>query len=206
MLIALEGIDGSGKSTQAQILKDNLDSLGHKTLLTAEPTTGFYGANLRDIFAGHSQVDQHTIAAVFLADRLEHILHPEEGMLHLIAQGYTIITDRYYLSSYAYHGAHVDMDWVIDLNRKPASLLRPHLHIYLDMPPEQAMQRIQASREADDIELYETTQNLSKVYQAYNLAISRVADTERIRRVDATLSREQISEIIALEVDQVLAQ
>ncbi len=206
MFIVLEGIDGSGKSTQAKLLQERLIDHKHSALLTCEPTQGDYGKEIRKIFSGKKKVDQHTIAALFLADRLEHILHPTEGMLTLLQQGHTIISDRYYLSSYAYHGAHVDMDWVIDINKKPAELLKPDMHIYLDMPPENAMERIKASRVSEQIEIYETLENLQKVYKNYEQAISKVENSEVIKRVDATLSTEEVALAIWAEVETSLAQ
>ena len=51
------------------------------------------------------------------------------GILKKLYEGYTVITDRYYFSSYAYHGAHVEMNWVIEGNRKTAELLKPDVNI-----------------------------------------------------------------------------
>ncbi len=204
MFIALEGIDGSGKSTQVQELKENLERAGHSVYTTCEPTTEEYGREIREIFSGQKRVDQHTIAALFLADRLEHILRPDHGMLAHISAGHIVISDRYYLSSYAYHGAHVDMDWVIQLNTKPAEFLRPDLHIYLDIPVERAMERIQETRE--QIEIYETHENLQKVYDAYELAIDKVSDTENIVRIAADRDPQVVADAVWDAVSTIIPQ
>lgn len=204
MLIALEGIDGSGKSTQILRLREKLSESGFEVYSTFEPTSGDYGKEIRKIFSGQKKVSQYTIAALFLADRLEHILDPDDGMLAQISSQKLVITDRYYLSSYAYHGAHIDMDWVMDINSKPVQLLPADLHIYLDIPPQKALERLSESRE--NLEIYETESNLKNVYNAYQVAIAKLATSENIVTIDATLPAEQVSELIWDAVQQLLNQ
>jgi len=107
--IALEGIDGCGKSTQAQLLKKSLNAAGHKVYLTHEPTDSHIGAIIRNIFKGRIAGDHKTIAGLFVADRLDHLQNKTNGILKKLDEGYTVICDRYYLSSYAYQGAHVNL-------------------------------------------------------------------------------------------------
>ena len=70
MFIAFEGIDGSGKSSQICLLKENLSRVGKKVYQTCEPSTGPIGRMIRDIFTGIMEGDHHTIAGLFVADRL----------------------------------------------------------------------------------------------------------------------------------------
>src|SRR5258708_6607704 len=114
--IAFEGIDGSGKSTLIKLLAEKLQQEGHKVYSTFEPTDSFIGKIIRDIFKHKIEADHKTIAALYLADRLEHLLNKKDGLLKKMEDGYTIVTDRYYFSSYAYHGTHMPIDWVIDAN------------------------------------------------------------------------------------------
>src|SRR5687767_4680396 len=106
LFLAFEGIDGSGKSTQVKKLAHKLAEEGHKVCTTCEPTTGPIGKMIRDIFNHRMEGDQRTIAALFAADRLEHLLNKQDGILKKLEEGYTVITDRYYFSSYAYHSVH----------------------------------------------------------------------------------------------------
>jgi len=191
LFLALEGIDGSGKSTQAKMLADALTLQGHKVYITNEPTSGPIGKIIRDIFSHRMAGDQHTIAALFAADRLEHILNQKDGILKKLSEGYTVITDRYYFSSYAYHSVHVDMDWVIQMNAQAARLLRPDLNIYIDISPEQSMQRIQKNRES--VEMYETLENQKKVYAMYKKAFELEEHAEKIFRVNGNQPSERIS-------------
>ena len=110
LFIAFEGIDGSGKSTQAKRLARLLENAGHKVYSTFEPTDNPIGKMIRDIFNHKMEADHRTIAGLFVADRLDHLLNKSNGILKKLDEGYTVITDRYYFSSYAYHGTHMAMD------------------------------------------------------------------------------------------------
>lgn len=191
LFIAFEGIDGSGKSTQVKLLAQYLTSKGHKVYTTFEPTDSPIGKIIRDIFNHRMEGDQKVIAALFAADRLHHLLHSEDGIIKKLNDGYTVITDRYYLSSYAYHSVHVDMDWVIQLNAQSAALLRPDLNIYIEMDPQISMNRLNAGR--THIEMYETLDNLIKVRDQYEIAMSLVKNEEKIVRIDGNRSPDEIS-------------
>jgi dTMP kinase len=180
--IAIEGTDGSGKSTQATLLAEKLTAEGHKVYRTFEPTDGNIGKLLRSILKGAKKANQATIAGLFLADRLDHLLNENDGLVRKMAEGYTVITDRYYFSSYAYHSVYVDMDWVIACNKMCASILRPDLNIFVDVPPDVCMQRIHANRETP--ELYETTEILRNVRDNYLSAFHKLKNEEKISIID----------------------
>ena len=180
--IAFEGIDGSGKSTQVKLLKENLENAGHKVYTTFEPTDGPIGKIIRDIFGGRMEADHRTIAALFAADRLEHILNKKDGLLKKLEEGYTVITDRYYFSSYAYHSVHMDTDWVIASNSLAAQLLKPDFNIYIDISPELSMERINKGRTST--ELYETLENLQNVRNKYEEVMERFNSKEEILIID----------------------
>src|SRR6185295_4290086 len=182
LFIAFEGIDGSGKSTQVKLLSYNLKNAGHKVYLTCEPTDGPIGKLIRDIFSHKMEADHRTIAALFVADRLDHLLNKTNGILKKLEEGYTVITDRYYFSSYAYHGTHMPMDWVIEANSLSADLLRPDLNIYIDISPEISMKRLNNRRSS--IELYETIENLRNVRTKYLEAIELLKLKENIFVLD----------------------
>lgn len=191
MFIAFEGIDGSGKSTQVKMLADQLTNAGHKVYTTFEPTDGPIGVMIRNIFSHKMEADHRVIAGLFVADRLEHLLNKSNGILKKMEEGYTVITDRYYFSSYAYHGTHMDMDWVIEANSLSADLLRPDLNIFIDVAPEISMQRINKGRTS--VELYETLDNLTQVKQKYFEAIEKLKTVEQIYVTDGNKSPELIA-------------
>jgi dTMP kinase len=178
LFIAFEGIDGSGKSTQVKLLTEKLEAAGHKVYSTFEPTKSDIGKMIRNIFSGKMEADHKVIAALFAADRLDHLLNKTDGILKMLAAGYTVITDRYYFSSYAYHSVYMPMDWVIETNALSANLLRPDMNIYIDVSPEESMKRITTGRAST--ELYETLENLTNVKNLYQKAFEKMKDVENI--------------------------
>lgn len=191
LFIAFEGIDGSGKSTQVKLLADRLTQEGHKVYITFEPTDSAIGTMIRSILKHETNADEPTIAALFAADRLDHLLNKKNGILKMLEEGYTVITDRYYFSSYAYHSVHVPMDWVIASNAYSANLRRPDINMYIDMDPAISMQRLEANRQ--NIELYETLENLKKVKANYTNAFSLLLEKEHIATVNGNSDVQTIS-------------
>ena len=202
--IVFEGIDGSGKSTQVRLLGEWLSEQGHTVHSTLEPTNYRIGSILRRILTGKEQADEYTIAGLFVADRLDHIHHPEYGMLARLAAGEVVITDRYYYSSYAYHSQFMSMDWVIQANSLAAEALRPDLVIFLDLTAKQSMERIQANREV--IEHYEKLENLIQVRKNYLEAIEREGAKDNVVRIDAFRSVEEISHDIQAAVSKLFTK
>ena len=201
LFIAFEGIDGSGKSTQVKLLAEFLTDKGHKVYTTYEPTDSRIGVMIRDIFNHRMEGDQRVIAALFAADRLNHLLNSQDGILKKLKEGYTVITDRYYFSSYAYHSVHnIDMDWVIQANSMSADLLRPDLNIYIDISPEVSMERLKKGR--NSFEMYETLENQKMVYDKYKEAFDRIGDAEKVFVTDGNRRTELIAEDIRIAVDE----
>jgi dTMP kinase len=192
--IAFEGIDGSGKSTQVELLSENFRKSGHKVFTTFEPTDSPIGTIIRDIFKHKIEADHRTIAGLFIADRLDHLLNKTNGILKKLEEGYIVITDRYYFSSYAYQGTHMSLDWVIDANSLSADILRPDLNIFIDVTPEISMTRLSNGRSS--MELYETVENLRNVRDKYFEAMERLKSKENIFITDGN----RLPEIIATDV------
>ncbi len=202
LFIAFEGIDGSGKSTQVKLLTNSLKKAGHKVYSTFEPTDSPIGSVIRSIFNHRIEAEHQVIAGLFVADRLDHLLNKTNGILKKLEDGYTVITDRYYFSSYAYHGTHMSLDWVIEANSLSADLLRPDLNIYIDISPDISMERIMNGRSS--IELYETNENLKNVRNKYMEAIEQLKYKENIFMTDGNRSSELIAIDIWKEVSQIM--
>ena len=194
LFIALEGIDGSGKSTQANLLAQKLGEEGHKIYSTFEPTKRQVGAMIRRLLIGEMKADERTIAGLFVADRLDHLLNNEDGLVMQMNDGFTVVTDRYYFSSYAYHGVHTNIHWVIAANEMAARILRPDINIFIDVSPEVAMQRVQKNR--GTTELYETLENLQQVRAKYYEAFDLLRHKEKI----VIINGDQPVEIIAEDI------
>ena len=188
--IAFEGIDGSGKSTQVKLLSDRLKKEGTKVYTTFEPTDSPIGSVIKNIFRHRIEADHRTIAGLYVADRLDHLLNTTNGILKKMEEGFTVITDRYYFSSYAYQGTHMSIDWVIQANSLSAELLRPDLTIFIDVPPEVSMQRLSEGR--DMIQLYESLDNLHKVRSKYFEAFDKLKNDEKIFIINGDRSPDEI--------------
>ena len=202
LFIALEGIDGSGKSTQTKLLTEQLTSQGHKVYSTFEPTDNQIGKLIRNILKGNAKADHRIIAGLFVADRLDHLLNEEYGIVKKLDEGFTVITDRYCFSSYAYQGAHMDIDWVIQANAMSAKILRPDINIFIDVAPEVSIQRLHSNR--DNIELFETLDTLKLVRAKYMEAFDKLQSVENIFTVDGNRSSDLIADDIWQKVQKML--
>lgn len=184
LFIVTEGLDGSGKSTQIELMKQELERRGHKVYVTAEPTGFETGAYIRRILSDSLEKDMYLQAALFLADRLEHITHPQNGIARYLDMGYTVICDRYYFSSFAYQGTASDIDWVMKINLECERILKPDLCLFLDVDPDTCKRRIDTVREK--AELYEKdVKEMSRIRSNFLNVFDRLSDTHRIVRIDA---------------------
>lgn len=204
LFIAFEGIDGCGKSTQVKLLAEHLEKSGHKVIVTCEPTNNPIGLMIRNIFNHRMEADHRVIAGLFVADRLDHLLNKNDGILKRLEEGYTVISDRFYFSSYAYQGTHMPLDWVIQANSLSTALLRPHLNIFLDITPEVGMNRLAARKSA--IELYETIDNLTKVKAKYMEAFEKLKGVEQLFITDGNRAPGEIAQDIQQEVARLMGQ
>lgn len=192
--IVFEGIDGSGKSTQIKMLEEKLRDRGIFYYTTMEPTDSPIGSLIHQIMIGRIKTDNKVIAPLFAADRLDHLLNENNGIVSKIDQGITVISDRYYFSSYAYHSVDMPMDWVIASNEPSSNILRPTVSIFIDVEPDTAMERIAVNRFHQ--ELFEKKSRLVKVREKYMEAFEKLENVENVIIVDGNRSPELIAEDI----------
>ena len=202
MFIALEGIDGSGKSTQIMMLRKHLESTGRKVYLTREPSDLSIGKTIRRYLTGELKADNRVIAALFVADRLEHILDENDGLLTRRNEGFDIVSDRYYFSSYAYQSVDMPMDWIINANSVAAELLKPDAVIFIDITPGTAMERINANREGT--ELFETKERLTETRNKYFEAFEKLKESENVVIIDGNGTPEEVHKRIAEAVNKLI--
>ena len=202
--IAFEGIDGSGKSTQIKKLMERLSALNIKCYNTKEPTDSPIGSLIHQIMTGRISADNKVIASLFVADRIDHLLNDTDGICQKIDDGIAVITDRYYFSSYAYHGVDIDMDWVINGNSISADILRPTITVFLDVPVEKALNRIH--RDRFHTELFEKEERLRKVREKYFEAFDKLQDVENFVIIDADGDMDTIAERVWNAVSHLFAE
>lgn len=200
---ALEGIDGSGKTTQLKLLAQRLEAAGVPCLTTCEPTGRPIGKLLRQVLTGQLQCDSRVAAPLFAADRLDHLLNGEEGLCRAVESGLTVLTDRYYFSSYAYQSVDFPLEWVVEVNRPSAQLLRPTATIFIDVSPELALERIAQNRER--AELFETRDRLTRTREQYFKAFQLEKDRERVIIIPGDRAAEAVAGEIWAAVSTLLS-
>ena len=195
MFIVFEGIDGAGKTTQINLLADKLRTAGLDPYITAEPTGMETGKAIRRVLSGAIPKTPTQGAAMFVQDRIDHNVDPEQGIEVLLAQSKAIICDRYYYSSLAYQGSLTDFDWVMACNCDCPEIRRPDLCIFLDLSPEESMKRI--TRDRTQTEIYEKADTLTKVRARYMDVFDRLAAKgDKIEIIDASGTIEQTAQAI----------
>jgi dTMP kinase len=196
--IALEGIDGTGTTTQLAALGEKLKKARYPHLLTREPTDSPIGIFIRECLRATIQVEATTIARLFAADRGEH-LYGEQGILDRTKNGELVISDRYLFSSLAYQGVACGMDLPFALN---ACFPLPELLVFFDIEPEISMERIASRKEKD---IFETLPFQKRVALMYRQVVSLFEGSGmRILRLDANQEREKITEVIWREIVKIL--
>ena len=196
--IVFEGIDGSGKSTQIELLCDRLKKDGRSVYLTAEPTQSVSGGLLRDALAGVSRRTGCELAALFLLDRINHNVNSVNGIEVMLERGFDVVCDRYYYSSLAYQGSETDFEWVRDMNLNCREIRTPDVCIFLDLDPDTAMERIGHGRAVTEI--YEKKSKLEEIRNKYFSVFETLDEKENVKIIDAKGSIEQIAERVYEEI------
>ena len=197
--IVFEGIDGAGKTTQINLLKNALEKRGIPCMTTAEPTAFPSGREIRDALAGRTNKTALEMAEMFARDRIIHNNHPEEGINVSLDRGISVISDRYYYSSLAYQGAALGYGTVAALNLDVDDIRTPDICIFLDLTPEKSLERIGKRGEATEI--YENFEYLTKTRKMFFDTFDKLkARGEKIAIIDASGSPQEIGERILCEV------
>ena len=192
--IVFEGIDGSGTTTQTERLVSWLCESG-SAIATAEPTDSEFGRLLRRVLKGDVASPAATTALMFAADRVDHI---DRKITPALSAGTHVVSDRYVVSSFAYQGSLLSMDFVKGIN----SLARtPDLTIFLRVPPEVAMDRIARSRTERDA--YEHLAFQRQVAESYERAILE-PEAGRVEILDGELSPDAITSQVRTLVSSLL--
>ncbi len=172
LFIVIEGIDGTGKSTQAQRLGEWFTSQGREVVLSREPTAGPWGKKLRES-AATGRLSPEDELEYFLNDRRQHV---DELIAPSLAAGKVVILDRYYFSTMAYQGAR-GFDPAEIRRKNEAFAPVPDLLLIMDLDVDAALERIGAR--GDTANEFEKRENL-----------------ERCRKIFLSLSHERFVRVI----------
>ena len=194
LLIAFEGIDGTGKSSQLPLLACWLREQGFQVVETREPTDGPYGQQIRQMYSNRGQVSLDQELELFLLDRLQHV---ENCIAPALNKGQIVLTDRYYFSTAAYQGA-AGCD-PADIFFRNSFAPEPDLVLLLTMPPSVSVLRIKGSR-GDALNDFEQQDQLEKVAALFaSFRHSCIVRIEAVQSFDAVCAaiRDEVRNLIA---------
>lgn len=184
--ISFEGIEGTGKSTQARLLSEYLAKKGRKTVLTEEPGGTPISLQIRKALLStkHKEMDYLTELLLYNAARIQHI---KEKIIPAIDGGRIVITDRFSDSTVAYqgYGRGISLKLIDSLDRIATGRMRPDLTILLDLDVETGLMRNKKINKRDRLEL-EDVKFHKKVRKGY-LRLAAM-EPERIKLVKASKS------------------
>ena len=190
MFVTFEGVDGSGKSTQAQLLAERLRSEGREVVLTREPGGTAAGERIREVLLHGEGLAPWAEASLFAAARAQLV---DEVIRPALARGADVVSDRYRDSSLAYQGLArgLGVERVLEVNLLATGGLLPDRTFLILLPPAEAAAR--RGGEPDRIER-EGAAFVEEVDRAYR-EIARVF-AQRVVVVDGTLNPEDMAEIV----------
>ena len=191
--IVFEGLDGSGLSTQALMLKEYLLKKDKKTVLTKEQTDSFIGGLIKSSLKEQIKTSPLTLQLMFVADRSHHLDNEVEPALE---EGKIVISDRYLFSTLAFGSLDVDMEFLKIINSK---FRKPDLTFIIDCSPETCMDRI--SKERFHSEIFEEKGKLEKARKNY---LSLKEYFPNVYVIDGNRSREEVFEDIRKIVDKIV--
>ena len=188
--ISLEGIEGTGKSTQAKLLSDYLKEKGFEVVLTEEPGGTQIGLRIRELLLSveHKGMTAVTELLLYNASRSQHI---REIIVPAISSGAIVITDRFTDSTIAYQGfgRGIDLRLINSIDLIATERLRPDITILLDLDAEVGLKRNKRINKTDRLEL-EDLEFHQRVRNGYHNLAEK--EPERIKLIDASAGIQEI--------------
>lgn len=192
--IVIEGLDGSGSSTQIFRIADFLKENGKKIHITKEPTNNLIGGLIRGQLSGDWKSSPECLQLLFAADRAHHL---EKEIIPLLKKGITVISDRYFFSTVAFGSAEIkDRKWLININDR---FIFPDLTILIKVSPEICVKRMRESR--FKVELFEERKKLEKTWKGYE---KLAKEFDNIKIIDGEKSIQEISYEILNLIEKII--
>lgn len=194
-LIVLEGIDGTGKSTQTAAIERHLSARGFEVVRSYEPTRGVHGARLRASFHGERLAPEAELE-LFVLDRRDHVARLIQPALD---RGAVVVLDRYYFSTAAYQSAHgFDPEALVAQNEAFAPI--PDAVFILDLHPDRALARIRA-RDPDGPNTFEARDALARSRDVF---LALAASRPHLHVIDADTTADDLSRVLCARLDALL--
>ncbi|MCL5439015.1 MAG: dTMP kinase [Patescibacteria group bacterium] len=178
--IAIEGIDGSGKTTQVEEIKKYFEKIGREFIISQNPTDGVIGKFIREVLVGKIQLPKEAFQYLFCADRASE----QKKLIEILTDGKTVLMDRYFWSSVAYG----ILDKKINIGEKDVrdgnsllvaygilaeynQFIAPDLTFYLNVSPNVALSRIEKERK--NLDIYDKLEKLEKISKGYKFLLEK---------------------------------
>lgn len=203
LFISFEGVDGTGKTTQAPLLAAHLREEGYEVVLTHEPGGTPISEGIRGVLLStdHSRMSPVTELLLYNAARVQHL---EEKIIPALSEGKIVITDRFTDSTIAYqgYGRGIDFDLILSLDRIATKGIRPDITILLDLDVETGLGRNKMVNKVDRIEL-EKIDFHRRVREGFRALAS--AEPERFVVVDAAQPVDAVTGSISEKICEILS-
>lgn len=193
--IVIEGLDGSGQTTQAGLVKSLFIEQGFRVVSTKEPTLDSEaGREIREALDKKIKVEAGVLQELFTEDRREHL---QNKIIPALEDGKIVISDRYFFSTFAYGVADgLDLERLIGMNN---DFLLPDLTFILKVSPEVCVERIR--KRGEEVKLFEKKEKLEKVWETYKILPSRF---ENVYVINGENTKEEVFSEIKTIITQIL--
>ncbi|AGM25605.1 thymidylate kinase [Spiroplasma syrphidicola EA-1] len=210
LFITLEGIDGSGKTTIAKLLREKLRSEGYNVVLTREPGGDEIAEQIREIILSkkNEKMDPWTEALLYIAARCQHV---SQDILPALKEGAIVICDRFMDSTSAYQGyaRGLGIRTLDEIQSMVLGTTKPDLTLFFDIEPKVALNRMQerSEDEMNRLDLEKSTFH-EKVYEGYQVLISEHSERIKVIDADKTINEvlEQVYYYVYNAIDKIKAQ
>ena len=200
--ISVEGTDGAGKSTQINLIKKYFNDNNIEAVFLREPGGTQIGEKIRSVILDPKNIKMSakSEALLYAASRAQLAY---EVIIPAVKNGKTVVCDRFFDSSIAYqgYGRGLGYDMVFNINKYALDGLEPDITLFFDLPPEKGILRKKEQKSFDRMEM-ENMDFHNKVYKGYMELCQRFP--ERIKRIDASLTVEEVFEKVKSLLSEVI--
>lgn len=191
LFVDIEGLDGSGQTTQVRSITLKFRELGISTFDTKEPTGNIIGGLIRGILKGdHRMLPMDAFQFLFVADRRHHL---QSEIIPILKNKHLLITDRYLWSSVAFGSIDLDREWLLSLHKY---CFIPDITFFLQVRPRICLRRKKLDKFA--LEFFEKEKQLKKIWKTYKWLF------EQFPRYIITINGEQTTEKVSEEIMSII--